>query len=92
MRRPNKPWPPQQSTLIHSNRETIKPPTRLATRDPRPATDGIDPHLEDCCDLIKLKNSARVLSLRLNAPSMADVMVVAPGFCTPRIVIHWWLR
>lgn len=36
-------------------------------------------------------NSARVLSLRRNAPSIDDVMVVAPGFCTPRIVMHWWL-
>lgn len=33
-------------------------------------------------------NSARVLSLRRKAPNMDDVMVAAPGFCTPRIVIH----
>lgn len=37
-------------------------------------------------------NSARVLSLRRNAPSIEEVMVDAPGFCTPRIVMHWCLR
>lgn len=48
-------------------------------------------HLMELCDLIRLMNSARVLSLRLNAPSIDEVMVVAPGFCTPRMVMHWWL-
>lgn len=38
--------------------------------------------------LIRARNSALVLSERRNAPSMADVMVVAPGFCTPRMVMH----
>lgn len=37
---------------------------------------------------IRARNSERVLSLRRKAPSMAEVMVVAPGFCTPRIVMH----
>ena len=34
-------------------------------------------------------NSALVLSEFLNAPVMLDVIVVAPGFWTPRIVMHW---
>jgi hypothetical protein len=29
------------------------------------------------------------LSLRRKAPSMDEVIVVAPGFCTPRMVMHW---
>lgn len=41
-----------------------------------------------CDERIRLMNSARVLSLRRKAPNMDDVMVAAPGFCTPRIVIH----
>lgn len=40
---------------------------------------------------MRARNSALVLSLRLNAPSIAEVIVVAPGFWTPRIVMHWWL-
>jgi hypothetical protein len=38
--------------------------------------------------LISARNSARVLSLRRKHPNMDDVMVVAPGFCTPRMVMH----
>ena len=41
-----------------------------------------------CDERIRLMNSARVLSLRRKAPNMDDVMVAAPGFCTPRIVMH----
>lgn len=38
--------------------------------------------------LMRARNSALVLSLLLNAPSMDEVIVVAPGFWTPRMVMH----
>lgn len=37
---------------------------------------------------MSVRNSLLVLSDLRKAPSIADVTVVAPGFCTPRIVMH----
>ena len=37
---------------------------------------------------INVRNSLLVLSDLRKAPSMADVTVVAPGFWTPRMVMH----
>jgi hypothetical protein len=38
--------------------------------------------------LIRFKNSALVLSMERKQPSMEEVTVTEPGFCTPRIVMH----
>ena len=40
---------------------------------------------------INVRNSLRVLSDLRKAPSIADVTVVAPGFWTPRMVMHMCL-
>ena len=37
-------------------------------------------------------NSERVLAFSRNSPSMVEVTVVAPSFCTPRIVMHMCLK
>ena len=42
--------------------------------------------------LTRLINSERVLAFSRNSPSMVEVTVVAPSFCTPRIVIHMCLK
>lgn len=47
------------------------------------------PWLYRCGVRMSDMNSARVLSLRRKAPSIDEVIVVAPGFCTPRMVMHW---
>jgi hypothetical protein len=36
----------------------------------------------------RLKNSSLVFALFLIAPNIQLVVVIAPGFCTPRITIH----
>lgn len=41
---------------------------------------------------IKVKNSSRVFCWVRKQPRIVEVTVVAPGFCTPRIVMHMWLR
>ena len=53
--------------------------------------DATDASTSSATDLMSVRNSARVLSERRKAPSIAEVTVLAPGFCTPRIVMQWWL-
>lgn len=38
--------------------------------------------------LIRVRNSSRVFCCVRKQPNMQEVVVMAPGFCTPRIVIH----
>ena len=42
--------------------------------------------------LMSVRNSSRVFCCVRKQPSMQDVTVTAPGFCTPRIVMHMCLH
>lgn len=43
-------------------------------------------------EFINVRNSSRVFCCVRKQPSMHEVVVIAPGFCTPRIVIHKCLK
>jgi hypothetical protein len=40
---------------------------------------------------MSVRNSSRVFCCVRKQPSMHEVVVIEPGFCTPRIVMHKWL-
>ena len=40
----------------------------------------------------RVRNSSRVFCWVRKQPSMHEVVVIEPGFCTPRIVMHKWLN
>ena len=42
--------------------------------------------------MIRERNSSRVFAWSRKQPSMQLVIVVAPGFCTPRMAMHMCLR
>ena len=39
-----------------------------------------------------VRNSSRVFCCVRKQPSIHEVVVIEPGFCTPRIVMHKWLN
>ena len=40
---------------------------------------------------MSVRNSSRVFCCVRKQPSIHEVVVIEPGFCTPRIVMHKWL-
>jgi len=40
---------------------------------------------------MRVRNSSRVFCCVRKQPSIHEVVVIEPGFCTPRIVMHKWL-
>lgn len=40
---------------------------------------------------MSVRNSSRVFCCVRKQPSIQEVVVIEPGFCTPRIVMHKWL-
>ena len=46
----------------------------------------------DSYRFMSVRNSSRVFCCVRKQPSMHEVVVIEPGFCTPRIVMHKWLN